>query len=27
VILIDGKESIDAIHNKIWSIVNEKLMP
>ena len=27
VILIDGKKSIDAIHNEIWSIVNEKLMP
>ena len=27
VILIDGKESIDAIHSEIWSIVNEKLMP
>ena len=27
VILIDGKKSIDTIHNEIWSIVNEKLMP
>jgi dTMP kinase len=27
VILINGENSIDAIHNEIWSIVNEKLMP
>ncbi|HIC83271.1 MAG TPA: dTMP kinase [Candidatus Marinimicrobia bacterium] len=26
VILINGENSIDAIHNEIWSIVNEKLM-
>ena len=27
VILINGENSIDTIHNEIWSIVNEKLMP
>jgi dTMP kinase len=26
VMLINGENSIDAIHNEIWSIVNEKLM-
>lgn len=27
VILINGENSVDAIHSEIWSIVNEKLMP